>query len=77
MTEHWVQIYSNQKEIKYISHSNIRASVETRPPKLHNLLQFSTPFCLWHFMDLPPSSFASFCDTRISSSFIFSDSKSN
>ena len=34
---------NNQKEIKYISHSNIRASVETRPPKLHNLLWFS-PF---------------------------------
>ena len=33
-TAHWVQIYSNQKEINYISHSNIRASVETRPPKL-------------------------------------------
>ena len=42
-TEHWFQIYSNQKEINYISHSNIRASVETRPPKLHNLLQFSPP----------------------------------
>ena len=25
---------NNQKEIKYVSHSNIRASVETRPPKL-------------------------------------------
>ena len=35
------EIYSNQKEIKYISPSNIRASVETRPPKLYNLLQFS------------------------------------
>ena len=68
MTEHWVQIYSNQKEIKYIWHSKIRASVETRPPKLHNLLQFSPPFHPWHFMALPPpSSFASFCDTRISS----------
>ena len=68
-TEHWVQIYSNQKEIKYISHSNIRASVETRPPKLHNLLRFSLPFRPWHFMGLPPFplSFASFCDTRISS----------
>ena len=38
MTEHWVQIYSNRKEINYISPSNIRASVETRPPKLRNLL---------------------------------------
>ena len=44
MTEQWVQIYSNQKEINYISHSNIyRASAETRPPKLHNFLQFSSP----------------------------------
>ena len=39
--EHRVQIFSDQKEIKYISPSNIRASVETRPNKLHNLLQFS------------------------------------
>ena len=31
MTEHWVQIYSNQKEINYISPFNIKASVETRP----------------------------------------------
>ena len=33
--KNWVQIYSNQKEIKYISPSNIshiRASVESRPP---------------------------------------------
>ena len=37
-------IYSNLKEINYISHSNIRASVETSSPKLHNLLQFSHPF---------------------------------
>ena len=44
MTEQWVQVYSNQKEMKYISPSNIRANVETRPPKLHNLLQFSSPF---------------------------------
>ena len=59
-TEHWVQIYSNQKEIKYISHSNIRASVETRPPKLHNLLQSVSPFHPWHFMSLTPRSFARF-----------------
>ena len=56
MTEHWVEIYSNQKEINYISPSNIRASVETRPPKLHNLLQFSFPSHPWHFMDLLPRS---------------------
>lgn len=37
-TEQWVQIYSNQEEIKYISPSNSRASVETHPPKLNNLL---------------------------------------
>ena len=36
----WVDIYSNQKAINYISPSNTRASVETRPPKL---LQFSPP----------------------------------
>ena len=41
--ELWVEIYSNQKAINYISPSNIRASVETRPPKLPNLLQFSPP----------------------------------
>ena len=29
MTEHWVQIYSNQKEINYISPSNIRASISS------------------------------------------------
>ena len=60
MTEHWVQIYSNQKEIKYISQSNIRASVETRPPRLHNLLQFSapsTPDILWAS---PPPEFREF-----------------
>ena len=34
MTEHWVAIYSNQKEINYISPSIIRASVETRLSKL-------------------------------------------
>ena len=33
MTEHGVVIYSNQKEINYISPSNIRASFETRLPK--------------------------------------------
>jgi len=53
MTEHWVQIYSNQKEINYISPSNIKASVETHPPKLYNLLQFSLSFYPWHFMGLP------------------------
>ena len=57
-TEHWVQIYSNRNKINYISHSNIRAIVETRPHKLHNLLQFSPPFHPWHFIDtrtpLPP-----------------------
>ena len=43
LKENWVEIYSNQKAINDISHSNIRTSVETRPPKLHNLLQFSPP----------------------------------
>ena len=41
--ELWVEIYSNQKAINYISPSNIRASVETGPPKLPNLPQFSPP----------------------------------
>ena len=41
--EYWVEIYSNQKAINYISPSNIGAGVETRPPKLPNLLQFSHP----------------------------------
>ena len=41
--QHLVEIYFNQKAINYISASNIRASVETRPPKLPNLLQFSPP----------------------------------
>ena len=44
--EHWVEIYSHQKAINYISPSNIKASVETRPPKLPNLLQFSPPSIL-------------------------------
>ena len=42
MKEDWVEIYSNQKTINYISPSNLTASVETRPPKLPNLLQFSS-----------------------------------
>ena len=41
--EDWVEIYSNQKTINYISPSNLTASVETRPPNLPNLLQFSPP----------------------------------
>ena len=39
--EHQVQIFFDQKGIKYILPSSIRASVETRPNQLHNLLQFS------------------------------------
>ena len=55
MTDHWIEIYSNQKDNKnYISPSNIRASVETRLPKLHNLLQFSPPFHPWHFIGVHP-----------------------
>ena len=52
MTEHWVEMYSNQKEINYISPSTIRASAETCPAKLHSLLQFSPPSIpdiLWAF----------------------------
>ena len=43
--------------------------LKTRPPKLHNLFQFSSPVHPWHFMGLllPLPSFASFCDTRSSS----------
>ena len=65
ITEHWVQIYSNQKEINYISPFIIRAGVKTRPLKLHNLLQFSPPFHPWHVMPSPPR--PKFCDTTISS----------
>ena len=32
---HSGQVYSNQKEIEYISASNITATVETHPPQLH------------------------------------------
>ena len=49
----------------YIIHDNV--SVETRPPKLHNLFQFSPlsiPDILWAS---PPPSFSRFCDTHISS----------
>ena len=55
--------------IDYISPSNIRASVETRLPQLHNLLPFPPLFHPWHFMSLSPPPqprFARFCDTRIS-----------
>ena len=48
--EQWVQTYSNKKEINFISPSNIRASVENRPLKLHNLLEVSPPFHLWLFI---------------------------
>ena len=70
-TEHWVQIYSNQKEINYILPFNIRASVETCPPKLHNLLQFSPPSIPNTLWASPAPSFVSFCDTHISSCFFF------
>ena len=67
-TEHWIQIHFNQNEIKQTQHSNSRANVKTRTPRLHNLLQFSPHFHPWHFMDFPPPpSFASFSDIRISS----------
>lgn len=66
MTEHRVQIYSNQKEINYISPSSIRASVETS-----QATQF-TPIhplpSLTFYRPLPRSSSrARFCDTRSSS----------
>ena len=40
----WDRIYSNQKEIKYVSAFNFRADVEALPPQLHIL-----------FISLPPS----------------------
>ena len=40
--------------------NNTNPSVETRPPKLHNLLQSVSPFHPWHFMSLTPRSFARF-----------------
>ena len=39
-TEHWVQIYSNQKEI---NSSQLPILEPVLKPKLHNLLQFSSP----------------------------------
>ena len=67
-TEHWIQIHFNQNEIKQTQHSNSRANVKTRTPKLHNLLQFSPPLPSLTFYGLPPPpSFASFSDIRISS----------
>ena len=51
MPEDWVQIYFNQKDINYVSSSNIRTSVETRSPQLHNFLSNSlhpsVPDILW------------------------------
>ena len=52
--EDWVEIYCNQKTINYISPSNLTASVETRPPKLPNLLQFSPPSILDILWASPP-----------------------
>ena len=63
--EPWVEIYSNQKAINYISPS-IEPMLKLARPKLHNLLQFSPPSIpdiLW----ASPPNFARFCDTRISS----------
>ena len=52
----------------YIIHDKV--SVETHPPKLHNLLQFSPhsiPDILWASLPPPPPSSSRFCDTHISS----------
>ena len=38
----WDRIYSNQKEVKYVSAFNFRADVEAPPPQLH-ILFFSPP----------------------------------
>ena len=48
----------------YIIHDNV--SVETRPPKLHNLLQFS-PRSIVDILWASPLNFSRFYDTRISS----------
>ena len=64
--EHWVQIYSNQKEIKHISPSNIRADVETALPSYIIYSISLPPSHPWHFKGLPPS-LARFCNSRISS----------
>ena len=57
-TEHWIQIYSNQKDINYISPSNIRVSAETRPPKSWTIysssLPPSIPDILWASIPPPP-----------------------
>ena len=65
MPEDWVQIYFNQKDINYISPSNIRASVETRSPQLHNFLSNSLPPPSLTFYEPPPLSFTSLCDKHI------------
>ena len=60
---------NKRKQIcKKYKHFNIRASVETRPPKLHSLTPILSPLPSLTFHGPPPyPSFASFCDTRISS----------
>ena len=65
MPEDWVQIYFNQKDINYISASNIRASVETRSLQLHNFLSNSHPPPSLTFYEPPPLSFTSLCDKHI------------
>ena len=67
-TEHRVQIYFNQKEIKYIPHSNIIASVETRPES-YTICSNSLPSSIADILWTSPTRFASFCDTSISSKY--------
>ena len=67
MTEHRFKFTPTKKRLT-TSHLQVSEPV-LKPPKLHNLLQF-TPFHPWHFIGLPPS-FARFCDTRISSSVLW------
>ena len=66
MTKHWVQIYSNQKEIKYISQSNIRASVETRLPG-YTIYSNSLPPSIPGILCPPPRVLRVSAFTRISS----------
>ena len=65
MPEDWVQICFNQKDINYISPSNIRACVETHSPQLHNFLSNSLPPPSLTFYEPPPLNFTSLCNKHI------------
>ena len=71
----WIRIYSNQKDVEYISASNIRVAFDTRPPQQHNsyLFYFSPALLSLTFYEPPPRppSLSMFCDRRISSFILF------